>query len=256
MDTEGYARGSHWYPGALPGLQEAAEPHNSDPQHSADSPIQQDSEVVTAFHAAVAAARLQAGDGQAQLANEGSAELDQAAAPAAAQAATTPRAAMQGSVAGTAGPKASTPVPRRKGPDKLWQVSVGQDGQMEGCKGPREVGRTSHVSVCCQINCFINSALWQLRRRRQCSTGISGWEFGLVAVLTPRHLMLQVSPHIAALLQRVMEDGHVLTEPEMVQLFATRGADFHVSSSCSWLCSLGCTMMLQHHFLGLQPVAV
>ena len=47
--------------------------------------------------------------------------------------------------------------------------------------------------------------------------------------IIPRHLMLQVSPHIAALLQRVMEDGHVLTEPEMVQLFATRGADFHVS---------------------------
>ena len=140
MDTEGYARGSHWYPGALPGLQEAAEPHSSDPQHSAGSPAQQDSDVVTAFHAAVAAARLQARDGQAQLANEGSAEDDHAAAPAAVQAASTSRAAMQGSVAGIAGPKASTPVPRRKGPNKLWHISVGQDGQMEGCKGPRQVG--------------------------------------------------------------------------------------------------------------------
>ncbi len=147
MDTEGYARGSHWYPGALPGLQEAAEPHNSDPEHSAGSPAHQDSEVVTAFHAAVAAARLQAGDSQAQLANEGSTVHEQAAAlPAAAQAGSTPSAAMQGGIAGMAGPKASTPVPRRKGPGKLWQVSVGQDGQMAGCQGPSQVGRTSFVS--------------------------------------------------------------------------------------------------------------
>ena len=159
MDTEGYARGSHWYPGALPGLQEAGGPDSSDPQHSADSPTQQDSEVVTAFHAAVAAARLQAGEGQAQLADEGSAGHDQLAAPAAAQAASTPPAAMQGGLAGTAGPKASTPVPRRKGPGKLWQVSVGQDGQMEGCKGPGQVGRAPHVSGCCQTQCFISSVL-------------------------------------------------------------------------------------------------
>ena len=248
MDTEGYARGSHWYPGALPGLQEAAEPHSSDPQQSADSPIQQDSEVITAFHAAVAAARLQqAGDGQAQLANEGSAEHDQAAGPAAAQAASTPRAAMQGGISGTDGPKASTPVPRRKRPGKLWQVSVGQDGLMEGCKGPRQVGRASHVSGCCRNQCLISSVLWQLWCRRQCSTCISGCKEGLAAVLSLRHLMLQVSPHIAALLQCVMEDRHVLTEPEMVQLFATRGSDFHVSVACSQLCGLGCTIMLQCH---------
>ena len=73
--------------------------------------------------------------------------------------------------------------------------------------------------------------------------------------MTPRHLDLQVSPHIAALLQRVMENGHVLTEPEMVQLFATRGADFDVSVALQLTCSSGCTVMLKSHCLDLQFIA-
>ena len=109
--------------------------------------------VVTAFHAAVAAARLSQAD-QALAQPALAASEDEPAAtvawqsPAqegAASAADTTQAAAQHPEQALHGKASSTPVPRRKGAGRLWQVSVGRDGVMEGCQGPPQVSADTEL---------------------------------------------------------------------------------------------------------------
>lgn len=110
--------------------------------------------------------------------------------------------------------KSSLPMPRAKQGARRWQVELGAGGMLVGCQGPGPSDEVCKPQAYPDLTAIDSSA-------NNITIACLEWleHYGSLA---DADLVCKVEE----LLRRVLEEGHWLTEDEVLTLFSARGANF------------------------------